>query len=222
MASMIQMVFMVSKNKLIQRRGLMLVFSSTSGAGKTTIAHQLFESDKDVTLSISATTRPKRPGEVDGQDYYFMTEKNFQGIAQGKGFLESAKVFGHHYGTPKAPVEVALGNGKDMLFDIDWRGTQQLSHAARNDLVSIFILPPSWKALEERLYKRGQDSSSEISKRMTKAADEMSHWEEYDYIIINDDLKQSVTEARAILDSERLKRKRQLGLADFVRQLQAH
>ena len=203
----------------IQRRGLMLVLSSPSGAGKTTISRRLLEIEPNLVLSISATTRAKRPSETDGLDYHFMDHAKFERMVQERAFLEYAKVFDHQYGTPRAPVEDSLKAGRDVLFDIDWQGTQQLAQAAREDLVSVFILPPSTAALEQRLKTRAQDSADVVAKRMAKAADEMSHWAEYDYIIVNDDLEISIQRVRAILLAERLKRKRQVGLAEFVKGL---
>jgi guanylate kinase len=201
---------------VIQRRGLMMVLSSPSGAGKTTISHRLRESDKELDLSISVTTRPKRPNEVEGRDYHFIDLTDFDLMVNRDQLLEHAKVFGNYYGTPRGPVENTLANGRDVLFDIDWQGTQQLAEKARDDLVSVFILPPSWRELERRLYSRAQDDPSEINRRMAKAADEMSHWAEYDYVIINRDLEQSVAAVKEILNSERLRRRRQVGLAEFV------
>jgi guanylate kinase len=200
----------------IQRRGLMMVLSSPSGAGKTTIAQRLLEADRDIQLSVSMTTRPPRANEVDGRDYHFIDLTEFNLMVNREQFMEHAKVFGNYYGTPGVPVEHALAEGRDVLFDIDWQGTQQLAEKARDDLVSVFILPPSWRELEQRLYSRAQDDPSEINRRMAKASDEMSHWAEYDYVIINRDLDRSVAAVRAILQSERLKRRRQIGLAEFV------
>ncbi len=203
----------------IKRRGLMFVMSSPSGAGKTTLSRGLLDSDDEIVMSVSATTRNPRPGEVDGKDYYFVSVEDF-GLMVNRGeFLEHAKVFDNYYGTPRGPVEEALSNGKDVLFDIDWQGTQQLKENAREDVVSIFILPPSTQELERRLHTRAQDSAEIVAKRMAKAADEMSHWAEYDYIIVNQDLDKSRTQIRAILDAERLKRPRQTGLGGFVKGL---
>ena len=203
----------------IKRRGLMFVMSSPSGAGKTTLSRGLLDSDDEIVMSVSATTRNPRPGEVDGKDYYFVSVEDF-GLMVNRGeFLEHAKVFDNYYGTPRGPVEEALSNGKDVLFDIDWQGTQQLKENARDDVVSIFILPPSTQELERRLHTRAQDSAEIVAKRMAKAADEMSHWAEYDYIIVNQDLDKSRTQIRAILDAERLKRPRQIGLGGFVKGL---
>ena len=203
----------------IKRRGLMLVLSSPSGAGKTTISRRLLDTDGNLSLSISATTRPPRPGETDGKDYYFVDKARFDAMVEGGELLEHALVFGNNYGTPRAPVEQALEAGRDVLFDIDWQGTQQVRETARDDLVSVFILPPSTAELERRLHSRAQDSDEVVRARMAKAADEMSHWPEYDYIIINDDLERSVEQVEAILTAERLKRERRIGLGAFVRGL---
>jgi guanylate kinase len=200
----------------IRRRGLMLVLSSPSGAGKTTISRRLLGIEPDLVLSISATTRPMRPGEKDGVDYHFVDHPTFDRMIADRAFLEHAKVFDHQYGTPRAPVDLWLAGGRDVLFDIDWQGTQKLAQAARDDLVSVFILPPSIAALEQRLKTRAQDSAEVVARRMAKASDEMSHWAEYDYIIVNDDLEISIQRVRAILLAERLKRHRQIGLAEFV------
>ncbi len=203
----------------IERRGLMLVLSSPSGAGKTTISRRLLELDDNLILSVSLTTRPIRPGETDGVDYTFVDESVFKNmVAQGE-FLEHARVFDHFYGTPRGPVEAALAAGRDMLFDIDWQGAQQLAEAARDDFVSVFILPPSTAELERRLHSRAQDSDEVVARRMAEAAGEMSHWDSYSYIIINDDLEESVRGARAVLAAERLSRQRQIGLGDFVKRL---
>jgi guanylate kinase len=203
----------------IRRRGLMLVLSSPSGAGKTTISRRILEMDSNLTLSISATTRPKRPGEITGIDYHFIDNTEFDLRVNRGEFLEYAKVFGHYYGTPRRPVEEALSAGRDVLFDIDWQGTQQLAQSARDDLVGVFILPPSTRTLERRLKARAQDSEEVVAQRMAKAADEMSHWAEYDYIVVNTDIEASVRRVQAILEAERLRRERQVGLHDFVAQL---
>jgi guanylate kinase len=199
----------------------MMVLSSPSGAGKTTISRRLLASDNGISLSVSVTTRPPRPNEVDGRDYRFIDATEFNLMVNREQLLEHAKVFGNYYGTPRLPVENTLADGRDVLFDIDWQGTQQLTEKARDDLVSVFILPPSWHEFERRLFSRAQDEPSEINRRMAKASDEMSHWAEYDYVIINRDLEESVTAVRAILQSERLKRRRQVGLAEFVNGLKA-
>jgi guanylate kinase len=204
----------------IARRGLMLVLSSPSGAGKTTLSRLLLRSDRKVDLSISVTTRPKRRGEINGRDYHFIDRGRFDAMVARGELLEWAEVFGHRYGTPRKPVIKALQTGRDVLFDIDWQGTQQLREKARTDLVSVFILPPTAKELEHRLKRRAQDSTSVIGSRMAKAAGEMSHWPEYDYVVVNRDKRQAFAELRAILAAERLKRERQIGLSDFVRGLQ--
>jgi guanylate kinase len=206
---------------MIRRRGLMLVLSSPSGAGKTTIARALLARDAGLVMSVSATTRPPRPGEINGIDYHFVDRAGFEAMVRRHEMLEHAEVFGNCYGTPRAPVESALAAGKDALFDIDWQGTQQLRQDARADLASIFILPPSVAELERRLKRRGQDSVEVVRRRMAKAGDEMSHWPEYDYIVINDLLENSVTAIESIIAAERLKRERQLGLADFVNSLRS-
>ena len=204
----------------IARRGLMLVLSSPSGAGKTTLSRLLLRSDRKVELSISVTTRPKRRGEINGRDYHFVDRARFDEMIAGGELLEWAEVFGHRYGTPRQPVTKALQAGRDVLFDIDWQGTQQLRKKEGADLVSVFILPPSARQLERRLKRRARDSKDVIRSRMAKAAGEMSHWDEYDYIIINHNIDCALAELRAILAAERLKRKRQIGLSDFVRRLQ--
>ncbi|TAJ41547.1 MAG: guanylate kinase [Reyranella sp.] len=209
-------------NEAIQRRGLMLVLSSPSGAGKTTLSRQLLDNDSQIQLSVSCTTRAKRPGEKDGVDYHFVDTAAFSGMSQRGEFLEHARVFNHYYGTPKAPVEEALSAGKDVLFDIDWQGTQQLKDPAkkvRADLVTVFILPPSTRDLERRLLTRAQDSKEVVAQRMAKAADEMSHYAEYDYVIVNRDIATSNANLKAILTSERLKLERQVGLSGFVKAL---
>lgn len=201
----------------ISRRGLMLVLSSPSGAGKSTISRALLDKHPDLTMSVSATTRPMRPGEVEGKDYFFIDTAKFEAMVEDGEFLEHAKVFDNYYGTPRGPVEAALKSGKDVLFDVDWQGTQQLRQNARDDLASIFILPPSVDELERRLYARAQDPEDVVKRRMAKATSEMSHWAEYDYIIVNEAVSQSVAEAEAILDAERLKRFRRVGLAEWLR-----
>ncbi len=203
----------------IQRRGLMLVLSSPSGAGKTTISRALLKREPNLTMSVSATTRPKRPGETAGVDYTFIDPTEFNLMVNRREMLEHAQVFGNYYGTPRKPVEDALAAGKDVLFDIDWQGTQQLAQNARGDLVSIFILPPSTKELERRLKTRAQDSAEVVAKRMSRAAEEISHYREYDYIIVNDIIEESVAAVQSILAAERLKRDRQVGLDDLVRGL---
>jgi guanylate kinase len=207
--------------KKVARRGLMFVLSSPSGAGKTTLSRLLLKADRKIALSISVTTRPKRPGEVDGRDYHFIDRAKFDAMVRKNELLEWAEVFGHRYGTPHRPVAKALQDGRDVLFDIDWQGTQQLREKARDDLVSVFILPPTAKELERRLESRAQDTRTVIGARMAKAGDEMSHWPEYDYVIVNHNKDEAFAEARAILAAERLKRERQIGLSAFVRALQA-
>jgi len=199
----------------------MLVLSSPSGAGKTTISRRLLQRDSSLILSVSLTTRPMRPGETPGVDYVFVDAAEFaRRVARGE-LLEHARVFGNDYGTPRAPVEQALSDGCDVLFDIDWQGTQQLKQAAREDLVSIFVLPPTVADLERRLRARAQDSDEEVARRMAKASDEMSHWAEYDYIIVNRDIDESVTQVESVLAAERLRRERQVGLPNFVNRLRA-
>jgi guanylate kinase len=205
----------------VARRGLMLVLSSPSGAGKTTLSRMLLEQDGGVMLSVSVTTRAKRPGEVDKRDYHFINRKQFDALIREDELLEWAEVFENYYGTPAKPVMDALASGRDVLFDIDWQGTQQLREKARGDLVSVFVLPPSVPELERRLRSRAQDDYETIHRRMAKAADEMSHWAEYDYVVINRDLDATFADVKAILAAERLRRERQPGLSDFVRGLQA-
>jgi len=203
----------------IKRRGLMLVLSSPSGAGKTTLSRLLLDSDPNVAMSVSATTRPKRPGEVDGSDYFFISDKEFQRMVEAGEFLEHAMVFGHRYGTPREPVLEALTAGRDVLFDIDWQGTQQLRQQVREDVVTIFVLPPSREELERRLHTRAQDSAEVVAKRMAKANDEISHWAEYDYVIVNEDVARARAQVETILEAERLKRARQPGIPAFVETL---
>ena len=203
----------------IARRGFMLVLSSPSGAGKTTIARKVLESEKKLVLSISVTTRPKRSSEKEGSDYFFVDDTTFSQMVEDKQFLENAQVYGYHYGTPQASIEELLAMGTDVLFDIDWQGTQQLKQTALNDLVSVFILPPTLKDLEKRLYTRGEDSDEVVRKRMRQAQHECSHWAEYDYVIVNETLEESIQKIRSIVQAERLKRRRQIGLANFVNRL---
>ncbi len=206
-------------NENISRRGLMLVLSSPSGAGKTTLSRRLLESDKTISLSVSATTRAMRPGEVHGKDYHFLKAEEFEAwLGEGK-FLEHASVFGNRYGTPSHLVNDELGAGRDVLFDIDWQGTQQLKEKMRDDLVSIFILPPSHDELERRLKTRAQDSDEIVAGRMAKAADEISHWPEYDYVVVNTDVEKALGDIQAILNAERLRRSRQTGISEFVGKL---
>ena len=203
----------------VGRRGLMLVLSSPSGAGKTTITRALLDRDDHIAMSVSATTRPPRSGERDGTDYHFVSVERFQAMVAAGEFLEHARVFDNFYGTPRSAVEAALTSGRDVLFDIDWQGTQQLAQNARADLVSVFVLPPSLAELERRLRGRALDAEEVVARRMAQAGDEMSHWREYDYILINSDVARSVAAVTAILEAERLKRDRQSGMHDFVAQL---
>jgi guanylate kinase len=205
----------------IVRRGLMFVLSSPSGAGKTTLSRMLLKADRTVELSVSVTTRPRRPGEIEGRDYRFIDLARFESMVKKNELLEWAEVFGYRYGTPRRPVEKALRAGRDVLFDIDWQGTQQLREKAREDLVSVFILPPTIKELHRRLQRRAQDSRAIIVSRMAKASAEMSHWPEYDYVIVNRDIDDAFGQVQAILVAERLKRERRIGLSSFVRALQA-
>ena len=204
----------------VERRGLMFVLSSPSGAGKTTLSRMLIERTAGLKMSVSATTRPMRPGEVDGRDYFFVDKVRFEQMTKQGELLEWATVFDNRYGTPRMPVEAALSAGQDVLFDIDWQGTQQLREKARADVVSVFILPPSAADLERRLHTRAQDSEQVILGRMSRAAHEMSHWAEYDYIVINHDVDEAFAEVQSILKAERLKRERRTGLTNFVRALQ--
>ena len=201
------------------RRGLLIVLSSPSGAGKSTISRKLMADDPTIGMSISATTRPMRPGEVDGVHYHFVDDAEFELMVQADEFAEWAYVFEHRYGSPKEPIKDALGHGRDTLFDIDWQGTQQLEYAFRTDLVKIFILPPSMEELEKRLRDRGTDSAETIAFRMKRAAAEIGHWAEYDYVLINDDVDKCTEAVRAIVAAERLRRERQPYLLSFVRHL---
>jgi len=205
----------------IHRRGFLLVLSSPSGAGKTTITRRLLERDPGLALSISVTTRPPRPGEIDGRDYRFIGEARFAEMVAAGELLEHASVFGHHYGTPRQPVEAALAAGSDIVTDIDWQGTQQVCESVPHDVVTVFVLPPSMAALEARLRRRAQDSEAIVAERMAKSAEEMSHWSEYEYVVVNRELDRSVAEVEAIVIAERLRRTRQLGLAEFVNRLRA-
>jgi guanylate kinase len=202
-----------------RRRGLLIVLSSPSGAGKSTISRMLLDADGEVSMSVSATTRPKRPGEIDDVDYHFVTDAAFDRMVADQEFVEWAPVFNHRYGTPKAPVKAALKAGSDILFDIDWQGTQQLAAAMGEDLVTIFILPPSMAELERRLRSRGTDSEQVIRSRMDRAAGEISHWPEYDYVLVNRDTGECLANVQHIVAAERLKRSRQIGLVPFVRDL---
>ncbi|HTZ78729.1 MAG TPA: guanylate kinase [Stellaceae bacterium] len=203
----------------IGRRGLLLVLSSPSGAGKTTITRMLVEREPELGISVSVTTRKPRAGETDGEHYHFVSAQRFDEMIAKDELLEHATVFGNRYGTPRGPVEAVLRSGRDIVSDIDWQGTQQLKQSVRNDVVAVFILPPSTEALEDRLKRRAQDSAEVVAQRMAKSADEMSHWPEYDYVIVNHDLETSVRQVQAILTAERLKRERQIGLAEFVNRL---
>ncbi|HVH77500.1 MAG TPA: guanylate kinase [Stellaceae bacterium] len=203
----------------IRRRGFLLVLSSPSGAGKTTIARGLVARDPALELSVSVTTRPPRPGESDGRDYHFISEKRFAAMVLKDELLERASVFGHSYGTPRRLVETALAAGRDIVADIDWQGAQQLTASLRADLVSVFVLPPNTAALEARLKARAQDSAAVVALRMAKSAEEMSHWAEYDYVVVNRDIEASIGEVAAIVTAERARRTRQLGLGDFVERL---
>jgi guanylate kinase len=204
----------------VERRGLMFVLSSPSGAGKTTLSRLLIDRSPGLKMSVSATTRPMRPGEVEGRDYFFVDKARFEAMARQGELLEWATVFDNRYGTPREPVETALASGQDVLFDIDWQGTQQLREKARADVVSVFILPPSAADLEKRLHSRAQDSDDVIRGRMSRASHEMSHWAEYDYIVINYEIDDAFAEVQSILKAERLKRERRTGLTTFVRKLQ--
>jgi len=204
----------------VERRGLMLVLSSPSGAGKTTLSRRLMARDRNLVMSVSVTTRPPRPGERDGSDYFFLSPEEFDDLLAKDGLLEWAEVFGNRYGTPRKAVEDALSQGRDMLFDIDWQGTQQLAGKMASDLVRIFILPPTAEDLRQRLIERAEDSSAEIAKRMAEASSEISHWAEYDYVLINDDLERCDRAISSILHAERLRQTRRVGLSDFVRGLQ--
>jgi guanylate kinase len=204
----------------VERRGLMFVLSSPSGAGKTTLSRMLVAKTPALQMSVSATTRPMRPGEVEGKDYYFVDQRRFDAMIANGELLEWATVFGNRYGTPRAPVEASLAAGHDILFDIDWQGTQQLRSRSPNDVVSVFILPPTVAALEQRLHTRAQDSEDVIRGRMKKAGDEMSHFDAYDYIVVNDNIGIAFEAVKSILRAEQLKRERQVGLSGFVRTLQ--
>jgi guanylate kinase len=211
---------MIALDRLIpgRRRGLMLVMSSPSGAGKTSISRAVMREEPELRMSISVTTRPRRPAEIDGRDYHFITAERFQAMVEAGELLEHAVVYGNAYGTPRAPVEAALAEGRDVLFDIDWQGAQQLREAAGDDMVGIFILPPSTEELAARLRTRAQDSEDTVRYRLAQIANDVTHWPEYDYVLINQDLANSVAAVRAILAAERLRRVRQPGLGEFVRQ----
>jgi len=203
----------------LDRRGLMFIISSPSGAGKSTLSRMLLESEPELTMSVSVTTRPPRPGEVDGEHYHFVSHEEFQRLRDNDGLLEWAEVFGNFYGSPREPVERALAEGRDVLFDVDWQGAQQIAEKMGEDVVKVFILPPGADVLHERLKRRAQDPEEVIARRMAEAAGEISHWPEYDYVIINDDLERAAEDIRAILRAERLKRHRRTGLHDFVREM---
>ena len=209
------------QTETMARRGLMLVLSSPSGAGKTTLSRLLLEADTSIALSVSVTTRAPRANETDGRDYHFIDKARFESMVGRGELLEWAEVFGNLYGTPRKPVEDALAAGRDVLFDIDWQGTQQLREKARSDMASIFVLPPSIRELERRLHTRAQDNDRVIKSRMAKAGDELSHWAEYDYVIVNDDIARALAQVREILTVERLKRERQPWVSAYVRRLLA-
>lgn len=203
----------------LKQKGVALILSSPSGAGKSSVSHALMKKNKNFMLSVSVTTRPPRPGEVDGQHYHFKTEDEFKTLRDNDQFIEFAHVFGHYYGTLKAPVEDALQAGRDIIFDIDWQGTQQLIQTIKPDIVSVFLLPPTLKELESRLYKRAQDHEYVILDRMNKAIAEISHWPEYDYVLVNDDFEDTVHHIQTIIDAEKHKRRRQVGLDKFIKTL---
>lgn len=207
--------------KGIARRGLLLVVSSPSGAGKTTLARRMLEAEGDgLQVSVSLTTRAPRPGEIDGTDYHFVDQDRFRQIRDAGGLLEWAEVFGNYYGTPRDQVEQALMRGQDMLFDVDWQGAGELARCLPEDVIRVFILPPSADALEKRLMTRNQDSRDVVEKRMAQASNEISHWQEYDYVIVNEDVEDSLRQLQSVLAAERLKRSRRTGLVEFVSQLQ--
>jgi len=209
----------VMDQRIRQRRGLLIVLSSPSGAGKSTISRMLLEADDNITMSVSTTTRPMRPGEQEGVDYHFVDTAEFERLIEADEFAEWAYVFDHLYGSPKEPIKEALRNGRDTLFDIDWQGTQQLEYAFRTDLVLIFILPPSMRELDRRLHERATDSDEIIADRMRRASGEIGHWAEYDYVLINEDMSKCLDDVRAIIAAERLRRERQPYLLNFVREL---
>ena len=210
---------MASPDTLLHRRGLMFILSSPSGAGKTTISHMLLQGDAEINLSVSATTRPIRPGEVDGKDYHFVSQAEFDRMVEADELYEWARVFDYCYGTPKAQIRAGLKEGRDFLFDIDWQGTQQLFQKDQQDVVRVFILPPSLEELQRRLINRAQDSPQVIESRMERARAEISHWDGYDYVVVNDDVDACFAKVRQILAAERMKRARQTGLIGFVREL---
>ncbi|MDX2275981.1 MAG: guanylate kinase [Hyphomonadaceae bacterium] len=206
-------------NEHVARRGLMFTLSSPSGAGKSTLAKKLIADDSNMALSVSATTRERRPSEIDGREYLFLSKEKFEAMADRGEFLEHAMVFGNHYGTPRAPVEAMLIQGRDVLFDVDWQGARALRAAAPEDVVGIFILPPSMMELERRLHSRAEDSEEVIKKRMARSLDEISHWEEYDYVLVNTRIEETLAQIKQILAAERLKRRRQLWLSLHVERL---
>ncbi len=204
----------------VERKGLLIILSSPSGAGKSTLSNRVLQNDSEVVFSVSATTRSPRKGEADGREYYFKTRDEFENLIENNGMLEHAEVFGNFYGSPRAPVEAAIDAGKDVLFDVDWQGGQQIRNSAlQQSVVSIFILPPSIAALRQRLIDRGQDSVEVVEKRMAQSRNEISHWAEYDYVLINDDLDRAEFELRSIVAAERLRRERQTRLNGFVQRL---
>ena len=209
----------MNNNLKNNRRGILFVLSSPSGAGKTSLSRKLLERNKNLFLSISYTTRPPRPGEINESDYYFIDDGKFNEMLKRDEFLESAKVFDHYYGTPKSPIVAAIESGKDVLFDIDWQGTQQLMNSLQDDLVKVFVLPPSAKELEKRLLKRNQDTNKTVKDRMSKASNEISHYAEYDYIIVNEDFEDSLVNIESILVAEGLKRSRQLKIQEVINNL---
>ena len=209
----------MNNNLKNNRRGILFVLSSPSGAGKTSLSRKLLERNKNLFLSISYTTRPPRPGEINERDYYFIDDGKFNEMLKRDEFLESAKVFDHYYGTPKSPIIAAIESGKDVLFDIDWQGTQQLMNSLQDDLVKVFVLPPSAKELEKRLLKRNQDTNKTVKDRMSKASNEISHYAEYDYIIVNEDFEDSLVNIESILVAEGLKRSRQLKIQEVINNL---
>jgi len=219
MLRMVPLPRFAGEDRLIARRGLMLVISSPSGAGKSTLSRRLLASDPTIGMSISVTTRPKRANEIDGKDYIFVTPERFEELVRSDAFLEHATVFGNSYGTPRAAVEKMLSDGRDVLFDIDWQGAQQLSQTAKDDLVRVFILPPSRAELERRLKGRAEDPPDVVARRMAEANNEISRWSEYDYVLINEDIDKAERQLEAIVAAERLNRQRQTGLVDFVRRL---